>query len=303
VTGANFTGATSVTFSAAGQNVSAASFTVNSATQITVTVPAQGALPDTVDLFVTTSQGTSAQTAFDKFTFAQSQNNPGQFEFTSSTQLAQETDTIANIQITHSGGSDGTVSVSFATSDGTGQSAMDYVAASGTITSKPGQLSQTISVTILDPGKSNGTSTFAVTLSNPTGGATLGGTNVLTMTIDDSLPGQPVPQNLGSVAFFLTHSQEAYQYFIGQAYKQFLNRQPDATGIAYWVLQMQQGLTEEHLEADFAASPEFFAVNGGTDAGLVTGMYKDLLLRNPDQAGIDYWVSPKAKASESRTTT
>ena len=299
-TGTNFTGATNVAFASAGTNVSAVSFSVNSATQITVTVPAQGALPDTVDLFVTTSQGTSAQTAFDKFTFAQSQNNPGQFEFTSSTQLAQETDTIANIQIIRSGGSDGTVSVSYATADGTGRSAMDYVAASGTITFKPGQLSQTISVTILDPGKSNGTSTFAVTLSNPKGGATLGGANVLTLTIDDSLPGQPVPRNLGTVAFFLTHSQEAYQYFIGQAYKQFLNRQPDATGIAYWVLQMQQGLTDEHLEADFAASPEFFAVNGGTDAGLVTGMYNDLLLRNPDQAGLDYWVAQlKAGASVS----
>jgi Glycoside hydrolase family 44/Calx-beta domain/Domain of unknown function (DUF4214) len=291
LSGTNFTGATNVTFSAAGTTVPAASFIVNSSTQITVTVPAQAALPNTVDLFVTTSQGTSAQTAGDKFTFAQSQNNPGQLEFLSSTQLAQETDTIANIQISRSGGSDGTVSVSYATSDGTGQAAMDYVAASGTITFNPGQVSQTISVTILEPGKSSGTSTFAVTLSNPTGGATLGETNVLTMTIDDSLPGQPIPQNLGSVAFFLTHSQEAYQYFVRQAYQQFLNRQPDATGIAYWVLQMQQGLTDEHLEADFAASPEFFAVNGGTDVGLVTGMYKDLLLRNPDPAGINYWVA------------
>ena len=291
VTGTNFTGTTSVAFASAGTSVPAASFTVNSATQITVTVPSQGALPGTVDVIVTTSQGTSAQTAADKFTFGQSQENPGQFDFASSTQLAQETDTITNIQITRSGGSDGTVNVSFATSDGTGQAALDYVAASGTITFAPGQLSQTISVTILDSGKSNGTSTFAVTLSDPTGGATLGGTNVLTVTIEDSLPGEPVPQNLGPVAFFLAHSQEAYQYFVRQAYRQFLNRQPDAEGIAYWVLQMQQGLTDEHLEAGFAASPEFFAVNGGTDAGLVAGMYKDLLLRNPDQAGIDYWVA------------
>ena len=110
------------------------------------------------------------------------------------------------------------------------------------------------------------------------------------MSITDSLPPQTIPQNLAEVAFFLTHSHDAYQYFITQAYQRFLNRVPEQSGLAYWVLQMQQGLTDEHLEAGFAASPEFFQVNGGTYDGLVTGMYEDLLLRKPEQAGLSYWV-------------
>ena len=55
ITGANFTGATAVKFG----NVSAASFTVNSATSITAIAPA-GAMGSTVDVTVTTAAGTSA---------------------------------------------------------------------------------------------------------------------------------------------------------------------------------------------------------------------------------------------------
>jgi hypothetical protein len=154
-----------------------------------------------------------------------------------------------------------------------------------------------IEISLLNVGKSSGTSTFTITLSNPTGGATLGAAATAQVTITDSLPAEAIPQNLSEVAFFLTHSQEAYRYFIAQAYQRFLNRLPDASGIAYWVMQMQQGLTDEHLEAGFAASPEFFQVNGGTYAGLVTGMYNDLLLRKPDQAGLNFWVGQLQKGA------
>ena len=63
ITGTNFTGATAVKF---GSN--AASFTVNSATQITATSPAGSA--GNVDITVTTAGGTSATGASDRFTYA-----------------------------------------------------------------------------------------------------------------------------------------------------------------------------------------------------------------------------------------
>ena len=91
-------------------------------------------------------------------------------------------------------------------------------------------------------------------------------------------------------ALLFTHSPEAFSYFVTQAYQRFLNRTPDAGGIAFWVGKLQQGLTDEQLEAGFADSPEFFNVNGGTNEGLVRGMYATLLLRDPDQDGLDYWV-------------
>ena len=63
ISGTNLTGATGVTFGAAA----AASFTVNSATQITATSPAASA--GTVDITVTTPSGTSALSQADQFAY------------------------------------------------------------------------------------------------------------------------------------------------------------------------------------------------------------------------------------------
>jgi len=64
ITGSNFTGATGVSFG----GVAASSFTVNSATQITAVDPAVSAA-GSVDVTVTTGNGTSATSAADKFTY------------------------------------------------------------------------------------------------------------------------------------------------------------------------------------------------------------------------------------------
>ncbi len=64
ITGANLSGATSVTFG----GIPAASVTVNSATQITAVTPAHGA--GTVQVQVTTPAGATANTAADDFTYA-----------------------------------------------------------------------------------------------------------------------------------------------------------------------------------------------------------------------------------------
>jgi hypothetical protein len=63
ITGSNFTGATAVSFG----SVAASSFTVNSATQITATAPAEAA--GTVDVKVTTAGGASSAVAADHFTY------------------------------------------------------------------------------------------------------------------------------------------------------------------------------------------------------------------------------------------
>ena len=62
ITGANFSGATAVTFGA----TAATGYTVNSATQITATAPAGAG---TVDVRVTTTGGTSATSVADRFTY------------------------------------------------------------------------------------------------------------------------------------------------------------------------------------------------------------------------------------------
>ena len=72
----------------------------------------------------------------------------------------------------------GTVSVDYATSDGTAKAGADYTATSGTLTFNQGQTSQTFTVPIRSHNLVEGNKTFFVTLSNPTGGATIGGPNL-----------------------------------------------------------------------------------------------------------------------------
>jgi len=67
ITGYNFTGATAVAFG----SVAATSFTVNSDTSITATVPAQ-ALGTLVDVIVTTSIGDSPTWPSDQFGYGMS---------------------------------------------------------------------------------------------------------------------------------------------------------------------------------------------------------------------------------------
>jgi uncharacterized repeat protein (TIGR01451 family) len=94
------------------------------------------------------------------------------------------------ITVTRTGGSDCTVSVNYTTADGTAVAGADYTATSGTLTFGPGVLSQSFTVAILDDAISEPIEDFTVTLTNPSGGATLLAPTVETVTIvdDDPLP-------------------------------------------------------------------------------------------------------------------
>ena len=60
-----------------------------------------------------------------------------------------------------------TVTVSYATQDGTATAGSDYTAASGTLTFNTGDTSQTVSVTVLTDSDDEGQETLTLTLSNP----------------------------------------------------------------------------------------------------------------------------------------
>lgn len=67
-----------------------------------------------------------------------------------------------------------TVTVNYATLDGTATAATDYVPVSGTVTFTAGQTNRTITVPLIQDLFAEGDEVFFLTLSNPTGGATLG---------------------------------------------------------------------------------------------------------------------------------
>ena len=119
---------------------------------------------------------------------------PGTLQFSSTSYTGTEGAT-ATITVSRSAGSSGSVSVDYATSNGTatagtcGTAGSDYQPASGTLTFAEGVVSQTFTVSlcadqVIDPAE-----TVALTLTNPTGGATIGANNPATLTITDNPPG------------------------------------------------------------------------------------------------------------------
>jgi hypothetical protein len=108
-----------------------------------------------------------------------------------------------------------------------------------------------------------------------------------------TLPPAP-PANLTAVASALTHSAESYSDFITAAYQRYLGRTPGPAEVQGWVGAMQQGLSDERVEAGFIGSAEYISDHGGVGAGWVSGMYQDLLGRTPAQSEVDGWVNALA---------
>ncbi|NLI11238.1 MAG: hypothetical protein GX425_01115 [Peptococcaceae bacterium] len=118
---------------------------------------------------------------------------PGQFSFSSGGYSLDENGGTVTITVNRINGSDGTVAVNYASSDGTATAGVDYTAASGTLTFNEGETSKTFTVNIIDDNIVEGNETINLTLSNPTGGATLGVQSNSVITIMDNEAAQPNP--------------------------------------------------------------------------------------------------------------
>ncbi|MGY3469099.1 hypothetical protein ACVW0I_005970 [Bradyrhizobium sp. LM6.11] len=98
--------------------------------------------------------------------------------------VAESTPTAA-ITLLRSGNVNQAATVGFTTSNGSALAGSDYTTSSGTVTFAAGQVSQTISVPIVNDTTPENDETFTVTLSNPTG-ATLGPQATTTVKILDN---------------------------------------------------------------------------------------------------------------------
>ena len=81
-----------------------------------------------------------------------------------------------------------TVTVDYATSNGTATAGSDYTATSDTLTFEPGDVSKTVSVPILDDGHDDGEETLTLTLSNASGARIADGTATGTIVNSDPIP-------------------------------------------------------------------------------------------------------------------
>jgi transposase len=105
----------------------------------------------------------------------------------------------AVLTVTRTGDSAGAVSVTYSTADGTAVSGSDYAGVSnGTLSFADGETVRNIYVSMMNDAAVEANETFVVSLSAPTGGATLGAQSQATVTIvDDDTP--TVSSQWGSV--------------------------------------------------------------------------------------------------------
>ena len=66
-------------------------------------------------------------------------------------------------------------------------------------------------------------------------------------------------------------------------YQRYLGREPDQTGLYMWVNQLRRGAP---VEASILGSDEYFERHGNTPESFVTGLYVEVLNRQPSAAEV-----------------
>src|SRR6185369_13630551 len=111
----------------------------------------------------------------------------GSLQLSAATYSVAENGVNATITITRTGGSSGAVGATIATSNGTATAGSDYTAVNQTVSFANGDAAnKTVNISILDDAIFEGNETVNITLSSPTGGATLGTPSTAVLTITDN---------------------------------------------------------------------------------------------------------------------
>lgn len=130
------------------------------------------------------------------------------------------------VQVFRTGTNTTQATVDLNSSDGTARQKGDYTNAINRIVFEPGQTQKNVSVLVCEDGYAEGPESFTLTLSNPTGGSTLGALATATVQITDDASetsANPIDDPRG---------------FVCEQYHDFLNRQSDQAGEDFWTNQI-----------------------------------------------------------------
>jgi uncharacterized protein (TIGR03118 family) len=197
-----------------------------------------GAGGDVNTLYFTSGPGEEQHGLFGKL-------NPTTASATSLIQFASDSFVInegsghIEVTITRQGDASGTATVNYSTFDFSPPSSptpaptstphssqkSDYEIAEGTVTFAPGETSKTFTILLVNDNFVEGDEKIDLYLSNATGaGAGLGSPNHAEITVTDNDAVAPTTNPIDDSSFF-----------VRQHYLDFLNREPDASGLAFWV--------------------------------------------------------------------
>jgi len=102
--------------------------------------------------------------------------------------------------------------------------------------------------------------------------------------------------------------------YLNRLYRAFLNREPEPAGHAYWLRQLNNGMSREQLFESFVVAPEFFerciiaeiphgmptppVVIANMSRVFVERLYTQVLKKEPDASGVNHWRNRLANGSD-----
>jgi len=187
-------------------------------------------------------------------TLGQSPQPSGQtaFQFSATNYSVQEDLGAVAITVVRTGDSSSAAAVDYWTNDNVAKQKADFEFAAGTLRFAPGETAKVFQLLINEDIFSEGNETLTLSLGNPSG-ALLGQLSTTTVTINDDSQESPVNPLDDAGAFVYTH------------YHDFLNREPDPAGLAFWTEQITScgndsqciAIKRVNVSASFFLSIEF----------------------------------------------
>ena len=206
--GQNFITSTTVTTNGSGD----ASFTL--------TVPSNTVVGQFITATATDPGGNTSE-----FSACATLQSQGGVQFSATSYNVVEDCTTVTITVNRLGDTSGPATVDYFTTDVTATERRDYITAIGKLRFAAGESAKVFAVLINEDSYVEGNETFNITLANPSSVA-LGAPALASVQITDDL-NEPTANVIDDP-----------QNFVCQHYHDFLNRQPDAPGLAFWTEQI-----------------------------------------------------------------
>lgn len=151
------------------------------------------------------------------------------FQFSNTGYGALEGAHYALITVYRHGDASSAATIDFSTADNNATQRTDYTTAVGTLSFAAGQTSKTFPIVITDDAYVEPNETINLTLSNPTGGPTLGSPSTSSIALIEN-----------DTTTATTNPIDEARFFVRQNYADFLSREPDQGGLDYWTGQITQ---------------------------------------------------------------
>jgi parallel beta-helix repeat protein len=197
-------------------------------------------------------------------------------DFTASLFSVNENAGTATITVTRTSVG-GVTGLDYSTSDGTATAGADYQPASGELIFQPGEASKTFQVPILDDGQLEGVE--SVNLSLTIFASDSGGLSGTTRTARIAIMDEPTEAGTTPI--------DNADFFVRQHYSDFLNRQPDSGGLAFWTNHITVCFNDPACINDrrIGTSAAFFIENEFQQTGFyIYRLYQAALGRRPTYA-------------------